>query len=1029
MRLPKLAIDNHQFTLVMMLLLTALGVVSFLSMPRSEDPLVEFSGGNVIVVYPGVSPEDLEQLVVDPIEEEINELEDINKMETTIEDGLVFINVEFLHGTDPDEKYDELVEVVNKVRPELPEGVVSVETEDIKPSDVNILQLALVSESAPFAELQDYAERLEQRLERVGGVKRADTWAYPEQEVRVDLDAGKMLELDISLDQIVAGIQSAGANIPGGHVDAGRRRFNVKTTGDFDSVDDIRRTIVLGADDRVVYLKDIADVGFDYETETYRARFNGERAVYVTVLQRTGTNIFDVMDGLRSSLDDFEATLPGHITIATVFDQSESVSYRVGGFFVNLLQGLLLVGLVVLLAMGLRASTIVVLAIPMSLVIAIGWLDLSGFQLQQISIVGLVIALGLLVDNAIVVTENISRFIANGESRLQAAIKGTGQMGWAIVTSTVTTVLSFLPMVLLQTGTGDFVRSMPVTVIFALIASMIISLTLTPFLSSRFLSEKQDDESSGKAARVPLLQRFLKGQSEGAYRRTLGFAVNRPGLTLVMAVVVFAGSMALFPFVEVSLFPKAEKPEFLVNIDTPQGTSLAHTDRVTRDVEGYLAGRSDDVAHYAANVGRGNPRMYYNEWPKNESSNHAQIVVQMKDRDPARISSLIHDLREDFGSYPGAEIRVTEFAQGPPIEAPIAIRVIGDDIQVLRDMASQLEDVMRRTDGTINIDNPQARSQTDLHVRVNRDKAGLLGVPLASIDQTVRASIAGLPVSSYRDESGEDHPIVLRLPTPDRPRVSDLDRISVASMNGSSIPLRQVAVVDLKSSPNRIEHYLLERSAIVTADVDDGFNVAAVTEQIVSQLDGVVLPPGYRFQIAGEAESAGESFGGLGQALLVALFGIFGVLVLQFRSFRQPLIVFAAIPFAITGAILALLVTGYTFSFMAGVGLTSLVGIVVNNSIILVDYANQLREQGMSVLEAIREAGETRFAPIILTTLTTIGGLLPLTLQNSTLWSPMGWAIIGGLMMSTVLTLVVVPALYVVATRGPESRVPRPADA
>ena len=223
MRLPKLAIDNHQFTLVMMLLLTALGVVSFLTMPRSEDPLVEFSGGNVVVVYPGVSPEDLEQLVVDPLEEELNELEDINKLETTIQDGLVFINVEFLHGTEPEEKYDELVEAVNKVRPDLPAGVVSVETQDIKPSDVNILQLALISETSPYAQLQDYAERLEQQLERVAGVKQVDTWAYPEQEVRVDLDADKMRELDLSLDQVVMGIQTAGANIPGGHVDAGRK--------------------------------------------------------------------------------------------------------------------------------------------------------------------------------------------------------------------------------------------------------------------------------------------------------------------------------------------------------------------------------------------------------------------------------------------------------------------------------------------------------------------------------------------------------------------------------------------------------------------------------------------------------------------------------------------------------------------------------------------------------------------------------------------------------------------------------------
>ena len=501
----------------------------------------------------------------------------------------------------------------------------------------------------------------------------------------------------------------------------------------------------------------------------------------------------------------------------------------------------------------------------------------------------------------------------------------------------------------------------------------------------------------------------------GPYRRMLDVALKRPALVLTVAVGVFVGSLGLFPLVGVSLFPKAEKPQFLINIDTPEGTSLARTDDVARDVEALLATRPE-VRHYAANVGRGNPRIYYNEWPKNESSTHAQLFVETHDRDQKKITALIRDLRAEFARYPGAEITVTEFAQGPPVEAPVAIKVIGDDIDVLRDLAREVEAVIAATPGTINLDNPTARPQTDLHVRINRDKAGLLGIPLVEVDRTVRASMAGLPVASYRDRDGEDHRIVLRLPIEDRPSMDDFDQISVASMTGTRIPLRQVAAIDLQAGPTQIEHFDLERAATVTADVLDTYNVAEVTNAVVEQLDAMTWPQGYRYYVGGEQETRQESFGGIGQALLVALLGIFGVLVLQFRSFRQPLIVFAAIPFAITGAVLALLLTGYTFSFMAFIGLTSLVGIVVNNSIILVDYANQLRQQGKSLVEAVQEAGQTRFTPILLTTLTTIGGLLPLTLQGSTLWSPMGWAIIGGLLVSMVLTLVVVPALYKVLT-------------
>ncbi|MDX1740481.1 MAG: efflux RND transporter permease subunit, partial [Rhodothermales bacterium] len=565
----------------------------------------------------------------------------------------------------------------------------------------------------------------------------------------------------------------------------------------------------------------------------------------------------------------------------------------------------------------------------------------------------------------------------------------------------------FLPMVMLRTGTGDFVRSMPVTVIFTLIASLVVSLTLTPFMASRLLRRR---DPSRRSRRMRPLHTFLRHQVNGPYRKTLGYALTHPGRVLVIAVIVFAGSLALFPLVGVSLFPKAEKTQFLINVDTPEGTSLNRTDEVAEMVEFALA-EYDEITSIATNVGHGNPRIYYNTFPKNETSTHAQLVVEASGG-PDDVARLVRELRGRFSRVAGAEIEVKEFLQGPPIGAPIEISVAGDDLAVLRQLAAEIEEIVAGTPGTIDVDNPSSRRRTDLKVAINRDKAGLLGIPLVEIDQTVRASMAGLSVGNFRDREGEDYDIVLRLPVEGRPSVRDFDRISVPSVSGGRIPLRQAATLGFESSQTQIEHRDLERAATVTADVADGFNVAAVTEQIIDQLDELSFPVGYRYILGGEYESREESFGGMGQALVIALLGIFGILVLQFRSFSQPLIVFAAIPFAITGAVLALLLTGYTFSFMAFIGLTSLVGIVVNNSIILVDYANMLRREGRSVVDAVREAGESRFIPIVLTTLTTIGGLLPLTLQGSTLWSPMGWAIIGGLAMSTVLTLVVVPVLY-----------------
>lgn len=1010
MKLPRLAIENHKFTNIFIILLVMMGVVSFLTMPRYEDPQISPAGTSVVVIYPGATPADMEELIVDPIEEAINELEDIRRLTSWAEDGLATIGVEFLAGSDPDEKYSDVVQKVNSVRSGLPEEIASLEITKWTISDVQIMQYALVSQTASYRSLEYEAERLKKIIERVPGVKTVDIWAAPHQQVRIAVDLEKMAQYRLALNQVIGAVQSANQNIPGGYLDIGTRRFNIQTSGSYQSLEDVQNTIVHSANGRIVYLKDIAEVRFDYEDKAYHARFLNQRAVFVTLSQKKGTNIFDIASNLKEPVAEFAAQLPPSITLHTVFDQSKSVASRLNSFFINLLQGLVLVGIVVLLAVGLRASVIVMLAIPISIMIGIGFVDLSDYGIQQMTIAGLVISLGLLVDNAIVVTENISRFMRMGYDRIESAVQGTSQIGWAVTSATATTVLAFVPMMMIGDVTGDFIRSMPVTVVYTLSASLLISLILTPFLSSRFLLV----EDNGEKRRIRnWLNRFV----ETRYRRTLQFALRKPRLVLLLAIIVFGTSLGLFAFVGVSFFPKAEKPQFVINIDTPKGTSLDKTDQIARHVDSVLSA-IPQIRSFASNIGHGNPRIYYNVIPKREQSTHAQIFVQLEEYDIEEFDRLINELRDKFKSYPGGKIEVKEFEQGPPVEAPIAIRILGENLEVIRDIARDVEDIIAATPGAININNPLATSKTDLHINVNRQKAGMLGIPLIEIDRAVRASIAGLPISKYRDAEGKEYQIVIRLPHRDKITVADLDRIFVSSTTGAQVPLRQIASLEFKASPMVITHYNMERNVTVTADVQRNTSVDGATRQIVQKLNDYPWQKGYRYAIGGELESREESFGGMMKAVAIAVIGIFAVLVLQFRSYSQPLIVFSAIPLAIIGSIIALLITGNTFSFTAFVGLTSLVGIVVNNSIILVDYTNQLRREGVELMEAIKEAAEVRFIPIILTTATTIGGLLPLTLRGGTLWAPMGWTIIGGLLASTVLTLVVVPVLYRLLTRN-----------
>lgn len=1005
MKFTKLALDNYQFTIIMFAMLVALGVVSFLNMPRSEDPQVSPAGSSIVVVYPGASPEDLETLVVDPLEEAINELDDIYKFSSSINDGLAVIRVEFFSGSDPDQKYSDVLQKVNRTRNELPEDILNLEVIKFSITNVNAFQVALVSDSAEYSTLERKAEELKKKLELVPGIKKVETFALPEQVVDISVDIEKAAIMGIPIQQIISAIQSNNLNIPGGPLDLGDKKFNIKTSGFYESISDIQNTVIHAREGTPVLLKDVADVKMGYADSKYFARYNNRRAVFLAGPQKESTNIFTIMDEVKEELEAFKKELPPEISLEMVFDQSESVAVRITQFFLNLLQGILLVGFVIFIVFGFRESVVIAVAIPLSIIIAIGFVDLTGYGLEQMSIVALVIALGLLVDNAIVITENIARFLKEGNSLYDSALKATSQVGWAIISSTVTTILAFVPMIMIQNVTGDFIRSMPVTVVYTLSASLLVALTVTPFLATKILKQNE-------ALHPQKVSLWVESFVETYYRKMLAGALNKPWLPLASALLIFLVSVIfIFPMVGVSFFPMAEKPQFLINIETPQGSNLAFTDKVARDVETELRKRSD-IKHFATNIGRSNPQIYYNVWVRYETANFAQIYVELSERDLGLFKTVTSELREAFHDYPGAKIEVKEFAQGPPVDAPISIKVVGNNLETLKRLAKQVEEIIANEPGAINTANPLATSSTDLYVNINHSKAAMLGIPISTIDFTVRAALTGAEVSRYQDEEGETHDIVVRLPVENKPSVKDLHKIYLPTASGALVSLDQIARIEFKESPTVISHLKMQRNASVTSDVLTDYSVTDATNNIVAKLEKMNWPEGYRFEISGEQESRQESLGGLGQAMIIAILSIFGVLVLQFRSFVQPFIIFAALPLAIIGSILTLFIVGLSFSFTAFVGLTSLIGIVINDSIILVDYTNQLQRNGMQTLESIKLAAETRFMPVVLTTATTVAGLLPLTLAGGTLWAPLGWTIIGGLVLATFLTLIIVPVLY-----------------
>ena len=1003
MKISDFSVKNYQFTLIIFLMAVAVGLTTFFNMPRSEDPIIEAPQFPVVIIYPGASPEDMEELVVDPIEKVVYGLEDIKKIKTEIKDGVAVMLIEYNYEEDVTEKYQELVREINALRPELPEEIVSIEVRKVRPSDVNILQLALVSENASKEQLKNQAERLQEELEKITALKKVEIHGLPDQIVRINVNLDKISEMKIPVNAILGSIRSEIANIPGGTVEAGSKSFNVKTSGNYTSAAEIAETIIYSFQGKNIALKDVAEVRSDFDEDKHLTRLNGYRSVFVTAAMKEGNNISAIQEQYLPVLERFESGIPENIAFIKGFDQAEYVNRRLGGLGIDFMIAIGLV-FITLLPLGNRASLIVMISIPLSLAIGLVILNALGFGLNQLSIVGLVVALGLLVDDSIVVVENIERWIREGHTRLESSLLATKQISLSVVGCTVTLIIAFMPLVFLPEGSGDFVRSLPMAVITSVLASMLVALTIIPFLASKILREKGHAENK--------VLTFVQKAIHSSYAPILERALQVPKRTLLIAFSIFGVSLLLFPVIGFSLFPPSEKPQFLVNITTPLQSNLKTTNEVARDVEVEI-GRIPELTNFFTNVGKGNPRIYYNEIPENERSDYAQLFVQLDPATlPPRKLEVVNELKKVFSNYPGAKIEVKNFEQGPPVVAPIEVRLIGENLDSLRRIAFEVEQILKGVPGAIYINNPVSNLKTDIRVAIQKDKARQLGVNISDVDQTVRLAIAGLNLGSFTDQSGDERKILVSTPRTEKATLANFDGLYINSQQGAGIPLSQVASLELESSTLTIDHFNKSRTVSLTAFVDQNFLADRLIAEVIAKMGHVKFPVGYSYTMGGEYETRQESFAGFETVIIVTIFLFIAVLILLFKTFKSTIIVLSVIPLGIVGALVALWITGNSLSFVAIIGLIALAGIEVKTSILLVDFTNQLRKEGKDLDEAIREAGEVRFLPIVLTTVTAIGGLIPIAISTNPLISPLAIVLIGGLISSTLLSRIVTPVMY-----------------
>ncbi len=745
-----LAVQRWQFTLLTFGMLIVLGLHAAFGIPRSEDPIFPIPDVVVRPLLPGAQPEEMELTVVAPLEDAISRLDGVEEVRSRSSDGAAVIGIHFGWGSDPERKYDEVVREVNALRPSLPGGISNIDVQRTRITNVVIVQVALVSETLPMDRLEKVAKRLSEQLAQAPGVRECRYWGAPASEVSVSLDSAKLAALRLSPTEVSDALRANGLEQPIGAVEMGQRRLNVRTDSGYRDLDRVRNTPVRAANGQVVRVGDIATVEWGQPEPTHLTRFNGQRAVFITVTQKDTEDATKVTRAVKRVLHQYKATLPPGVSLKEGFYQSDNIGRRLSRLYVDFCIALLLV-LVTRTPLGFRAGVVVMVSIPISLFIAVALLQLSGFTLNQLSIAGFVLSLRLLVDDSIVITENIVRRMREGEPRISAAINGARQMSGAVLGCTATLMLAFLPLMALPGGAGAYIRSLPVAVLCTVGASLVVSMTAIPALAARVLPERAAPEGN-------LLLRALNHAIQGLYRPILNAAMARPWAAMAVLLGICATTVPMLSKIGFSLFPAAETPQFLVRIELPEGASMAGTDRALKFLEARLA-KERDLAWQASNLGRGNPQIFYNEPQRMTAANYAEVFVSLHEWKHGESDRLLERLRSDLAAFPGAKIVVKVFENGPPVEAPIAFHLTGPKLDVLRDLAGQVSTALERTPGARDVGNPLKVLRTDLDLAIDEQRADTLGVAAGAVRRVAALALSGESVGRFRDADGDDYAV------------------------------------------------------------------------------------------------------------------------------------------------------------------------------------------------------------------------------------------------------------------------------
>ena len=1000
-------------TLMFMLIAILLGFVSLSRLPVDLYPQIEVPVAIVTVDYPGVAPQEIETLITRPLEQVLSTVSNLNAVESFSREGTSIIVVQFEYGTDMDFASLDMREKVDLVRGALPDGASSPLVLKIDPNAMPIIELSMAADM-PIDRLQSIIENdIISRIERLEGVASVDFFGGQEQEVRVKLNPIRMSQYGISVGQVQNILRSENLNLPGGRVQRGSQELLIRTMGEFSSLEEIRNLPITLRTGEVIRLMDIAEVNLQFKEITSFSRFNGETSIGISVTKQSVANTVIVAQRVIEEISKLRGEFPD-ITMEIAIDQSEFINSSISNVSKSaIFGGLLAIIILFLFLRNIRSTFIVAIAIPVSIISTFALMYFGDLSINLISLGGLALGVGLLVDNSIVVLENIYRLAEDGADIKKASVDGAKQVGMAVFASTMTTVAVFLPVVFVEGFTAIIFRQLSFTVTFSLLSSLVVALTVVPMLSSKILKIGEQKTRKRKGVGLGIIldgfSRLIEGTNK-FYSSLLKVALRHRFISVVISISVLVSSLFLVTTVGSEFFPMEDEGSFGVRIEMPFGASLEETDEIVRRVE--------DIVNRIPEKSRVFTRVGGSSGFDLSASNTSRVNVNLKplserERETAEVVQLV---RKEVESIAGADITVNETSSmgaGFGGGTPISIDIKGDNLQTLEEIGLQFAEILRNIPGTSEVSLGVEEGDPEARVVIDRNRASIYGVSAAEVANTLRSSIEGVRATSLKMMDSEID-VVVSLDESVKSSVENMKQIEILTATGRMVTLGQVADVEFGNSPTQIRRSSQVRTISVTSGIF-GRDLGSVVSDIERELERYPMPDGYSYSFSGEQEQMAEAFSGLILALVLSIVIVYMILASQFESLLHPFTVILSVPFALSGGFIGLFITGKALSVPAFIGIIMLAGIVVNNAIVLIDYINQTRATGKGRSESIIKAAKDRFRPIMMTTLTTVLGLVPIAIgvgEGGNTIAPLAIVVIGGLTLSTVFTLSFIPVVY-----------------